>query len=710
MPDGFGGWDQFDDDAHERFAANARKVDRAFLSGLALPPPLDPAKWAEKIKFPEGSPVPGSFRHDTAPYLREILEVLSPEHPCQEIYIPKCAQSGGTVVADIWLGSILDTMNAPCMVVHPTVSQAKEWADSKFYPLAEATPALNPHPEEDEKPGAVIPRQNRTTGGSKADKIRALKGSTILLSGAESPKTLRSHTIRYMVQDDLDAWTDSAGKEGDPERLADKRLTTYKALGTSKKIAISTPLIARASRIMRGYDRSDRRRLYMGCLHCDDVTDFDWEDVQRNEQAPWDCHVICPSCGGIHTDADKREMLRRSIWVPTAPVDGEQPDKTLTREEAEAWRAKPRQQFRVGFWITGVISRFLRWGDMAQEEADAGDDDQAMMVFVNTVLGRVFEIKTKTPDWEALAARKTPDFMREQGAYGPLVFTLSVDVQRDGLYFLVKGYNANEEGWYLDWGFLAGDTEEDSDTAWKKLTEIVNRGAPLPGGESFPFDVIVVDGKYHTDAVKNWCKRRPTAIVINGAEGWTHPVIKGATETDIKKSGKKKKFGGQKIWHVGTWTVKTIVVGRYNKTLQEATELGPPRGHCWFPADAEDALFKQLTSEYLATKLNRKSQLPERFWKARGDNHWFDCDVYSFAGLHYLGARAGRRGSWSEEQWEEREDAIRQLVEAAGGQLDLFDMARRKTANDSAANDVPAGPAKSSDLPAALAAMARSNQ
>ena len=63
-----------------------------------------------------------------------------------------------------------------------------------------------------------------------------------------------------------------------------------------------------------------------------------------------------------------------------------------------------------------------------------------------------------------------------------------------------------------------------------------------------------------------------------------------------------------------------------------------------------------------------------QIWVARGDNHWFDTDVQSVCLLEYIGARRGRRGSWSDQQWEDRRADIEALIEAArGDQDDLFD-------------------------------------
>ncbi|WP_417491863.1 terminase gpA endonuclease subunit [Maricaulis sp.] len=655
-------------------ARNERDTAWLLFEGLRPPAPIDVAAWPElHVNFPEGAPVPGPYLHATAPYLREILEALSPDRPGDEIPVIKPAQSGGTVVADLWLSCCLEAINAPAMVIHPTVTQFKAWAERKYWPLIEATAPLDP-----ERGGAVLPRHSRTEGGSTSMEIKFANGSSILGAGSNSAATLRQHTIRFMVKDDLDGWADNAEGEGDPDALADARLKTYRKVGMAKALAISTPLIARASRIMLKYQRSMMSRYYMACSGCGAKVDWDFEDI-KDLETPAEAHLVCPACGAIHRNVDKVDMLAGGLWIATVKIDGVGPPKVLeTAEDVAFWRERDLGVFadRPGFWITGVMNAFESITNIAAGWRDAKGDPKAEQVFYNTVLGRVYEVQTETPDWEALAARKEAGFMRGLGAWGPLVFTLTIDVQRDGLYFWLKGWNANEESWILDYGFLAGETAEASGEVWRKLHTMVDRGAPLPGGAWFELDRVLIDAKYNTDAVKAFVKKRRDSRVmaINGEAGFGKPLIYRATESEIKKSGKRRLVGGLKVWHIGTYSAKRICVARMNKTLEKPGEAeGVARGVYHFPADAEDYVFQQLTAEYIREEENKATGLKRIFWAARGDNHLFDCDVYSVAALEHIGARADHRGRWSEAEWAEREAQVRLAIEMAGGQSDMFD-------------------------------------
>ncbi|WP_420433055.1 terminase gpA endonuclease subunit [Hyphobacterium sp.] len=717
---GYGSWPELD----QCLDAAVTDLRSAAVEAVTPDPPFDLLEWTKENRvFDDGSAYPGAYDPDTAPYLNEIFQLASPQSGKKEITVIKCAQSGGTVVLESFFAAVPALIPGPGMLVHPTVKAFKDWCEEKWWPMVHATACLDPF-----RGGEVLGRTDKASGGSTADRLKFRKGGWIAGAGANSAATLRQKSIRYMGLDDLDGFDDDADGEGDPENLAHQRTKTYRRRGLAITLRVSTPLLEGSSRIMKHYQRSDRRRFYHACLDpdCGALTDFDWEDIRREDTRPWRSYVVCPECGTPHSHADKREMQQRGVWIPTVaipdqvdpdgkkPVEGQglEPGKTVLPEHVEFWRSRPlgRYEDHAGVWITGVMNFAETWDSIADAEEQAGEDPDALKVFNNTTLGRTYKIDSKTPEWEALSAARCEDFHRGSGAHGPRVFTLSCDVQGFGIYWLIKGWNAREEAWYLDWGLAPGETDTAGEGAWKELTRIADRGAPLPGGARFPFDKILVDAKYNAEAVKDWVKRRPAALAINGAPGWNKPIIFRTHQEELTKSGKKKKFG-LRVWHIGTWPAKNIVVTRLARTVSRRalTEEGPPEGYCWFPIEADEAFFRQLTSEYLLEKPNKQTQRIERKWVVRTgqENHLFDCDVYSIAGLHFIGARAKGRGTWTAEMWADRDAAIFAEIKAAGGQADLFDAAFVRP--DAGA---PSGPVEKQtpELPPALAAMARKNK
>lgn len=668
-----------------RIRSNGRAVYRGAAAGLRPDPQERVSVWAERHRVvPEMGAIPGPWRNDVAPYLVEPMDVLSPDHPCEHAVLIKPAQSGGSAVAENWLGYIMHRAPGPAMYVGPTVKAAKDWYQEKLGPSIAATPALSPA-----KGGVVAPQKSRSGEGTTAERVR-FRGGFLNLAGANSAATLRQHSIRYMVRDDRSAWTDNADGEGDPRDLSDQRLKTYRAYNLSKKLDVSSPKYE-GEDIDAEYQRSDMRRYYLACLGCKSVTDFEFEDLAHEGAAPWRAHLICPSCGRQHHEHEKGAMLAPAAgacWIPTAPdPDGEVPPKTIPAAEIAAWRHRDTGRAVVGFGITGVMNIFERWDNLLTRQAEAGDDPVKLQPFQNADLGRAYKPKTDVPEWESLSARREGDWHRGTAPAGALYVTLTADVQGDGIYWSYLGWGPGKQCWHLDYGFLPGTTDAPLEGAWPKLDTTAERGV-LFGGVRIAPDLIAVDSGYNADAVYAWVKRRHNALAVKGQDGWSKLPIFRAQTPEVKKSGRnvgRFRKHGLRVWLVGTWGIKGALMVYLGRSPKEG-ETGLPTGYQHYPADAEQQYFEMLVSEYVATE--EKAGEKRRVWKVRGANHWLDCAVYGWALTHYAGL-----WNWDEARWQARAGELAELL--AQPAADLFDGAALATvAAPVAADDDPPPPAQ----------------
>jgi len=648
--------------SQERLKRNALGAFRAASSGIRPDPHELLSDWSARYRIvPDMGALPGPWRNEVAPYLCEPMDALSPDDPCEQVVIIKPAQSGGSAVAENWLGFVMHRTPGPAMYIGPTVKAAKDWYQEKLGPTIAATPVLSPA-----KGGVVAPSKSRSGEGSTSERIR-FKGGFLLLAGANSAATLRQHSIRFMVRDDRSAWTDNADGEGDPKALSDQRLKTYRVFGLAKVLDVSSPKLA-GSDIDGEYAKSDQRRYYVACKACRALSDLDWEDVEKNPEPPFRCRVKCPACGAEHTEGDKRDMLAAAngaTWIPTAPdANGEVPPKTITPEDAATWRARETGRFVKGYAITGFISAFERWEQIAAEEKAAGDDPELLQPFQNAVLGRAYEVKGDGPQWELLAARKEAEWQRGQAPAGVLYVTLTADVQSDGIYFAFLGWGPNKQCWHLDYGFLPGETDGPLEGAWPKLDVLAERGVAFAGTRVLP-DLIGVDSGYNVDAVYSWVKRRHNALALKGVEGWSKLPIFRAETPEVKKVGKsagRARRYSLRVWLVGTYGIKAALMV-YLARLPKEGGAALPTGYQHFPANAEEDYFRQLVSEYVHVETGRDG--PKRVWLKRGPNHWLDCTVYGWALSHYVGL-----WSWSEARWEARARDLAALTKI--DQADLF--------------------------------------
>ncbi|MEO6103696.1 MAG: phage terminase large subunit family protein, partial [Pseudoxanthomonas sp.] len=90
-------------------------------------------EWADAHRVLAGtaSAEPGRWRTARVPYMAEIMDCLSPEHPCTDVVLMKGTQVGGTEVGNNWIGYVIHVAPGPMMLVLPTVEAAKRSSKSK---------------------------------------------------------------------------------------------------------------------------------------------------------------------------------------------------------------------------------------------------------------------------------------------------------------------------------------------------------------------------------------------------------------------------------------------------------------------------------------------------------------------------------------------------------------------------------------------------
>lgn len=637
-------YDRFGETAGAALRSNAAGLNKAFASGLRPPPKMKPSEWAPRYRrFAPEDPIPGPWSNETAPELVEIMDALGPDDPCAEASIIKCAQSGGSASAENWIGFLSDLVPAPMLFVQATLTAALAWAAEKFWPMVENTPRLNP-----ERGGTIRAQGTPDGNGSTKGKIRFSRSNGfVLLAGANSAASLRQRTVRYAVEDDLDQFPDDLEGQGSPEVMVDQRLKVWKRQGLSKRLKISTPTIKGASKIGRAYATSDRRRYHLKCPQCGSRFVPEWGDVKWPDGKPDEAILVAPCCGLPIEHWQKAAMKLPDSWL-SDEIDGVPTPRVLKEEDYQAARGRMPASVKRGFHLTGIISSFQTWADMAIAFVDALGDLNKMKSWANLVHGVEFELKGGTPDYEKLKE------LREQGwglhqmvqvPFGAMVLTLGIDVQGDGVYVELVAWGPNAECWVLDARFIPGATDVKGEGAWVDLNAYARREVIFPGGKTFGIDQICCDAGYNTEAAEAFCKAHPNRLAVFGRAGWSLPILgRGENlryEQQGRKAGQAKKRAEDKAYIVGTYGVKLGWYGYLRNTLKAAAEevvgsIVSPRGRVHFNMDLPDTYFEQVTSETVVTET--VNGIPRRTWKpmAGRPNHWLDCHVYNTAAAEKL--------------------------------------------------------------------------
>jgi phage terminase large subunit GpA-like protein len=569
----------------------AALIDQAWRRGLAAPPMITVSAWADKHRvLPVVNAEPGPWRTARVPYLREIMDCLSAGSPVERVVVMKAAQVGATEAALNAVAYWIDAEPGTILAAWPSIDMLRRNSRTRIDPLFDGTPALR---------AKVARARSRTPGNTVA--LKEFPGGSLVLTGANSAVGLRSTPARYLVLDEIDAFPQDVGEEGDPVALAIARTVTYR--GRRKIMLISTPTVRGLSRIERAYEESDRRKYFVPCPHCGAYQVLRWAGVTWPGGRPQAAFYKCEHCGGSIGESDKPAMLARGEWRATAPGDGR----------------------TAGFHVSGLMSPFETWPEIAVDFAASHRDPVRLKTWTNLRLGETWEDRDAEPlEAEAFLARL--ESFGDQLPEGIAVITCGVDVQGDRLEWEIAGWGSGEESWSISYDRLWCDPARAE--SWAALDAELLRTFDHPKSGPMPVAAVCIDsGGHHTQQVYRFARerfnRRIWAVKGRGGPGvpvWPQrpPRIKVARQSYAP-------------FIVGVDAAKEAVMSRLR-----LAEPGP--GYCHFPAGRDLEYFRQLTAEKLIRSYRRGVLIRE--WKKDPGvhNEALDCRVYAFAALQGLTA------------------------------------------------------------------------
>jgi len=599
---------------------------QCWRDGLRPDPLLTVSQWADVHRYlsPRASAEPGRYRTDRTPYMRAIMDALSPSHPARRIVFMKAAQVGATEAGNNWIGYIIHHAPGPMLAVQPTVELAKRFSRQRIEPLIAESPALRER---------VKPSRARDAGNTVLSK--EFPAGLLIITGANSAVGLRSMPARYLFLDEVDAYPPSADEEGDPVALAEARTRTFS--WRSKAFLASTPTIQGISRIEREYEASDQRRYFVPCPHCEHMQWLLFERLRWDKGKPETTHYICEACDGRIEEHHKTAMLQAGEWRATA-------------EGADSGT--------IGFHLSALYSPvgWFSWADIARMWEAAQATDEAKRSFKNGVLGLTWVETGEAPDWQRLYERREP-WQIGTVPRGGLFLTAGADVQKDRIEVDVWAWGRGLESWLIDHIVVEGGPEHAE--TWNTLGQLLNQTWPHAHGAELGLAKLAIDTGYESPAVYAWARRSGHAQVapIKGVEGFNRSApVAGPTHVDVTEGGKKLRRGAR-LWTIAVATFKSETY-RYLRLLAPTDEeiaAGAkfPAGYVHLPRGSDAEWIKQLVAEQLVTIKTKRGFQRLEWQKLRERNEALDCRVYARAAAWIAGA-----DRWTEAMWRNLEQQV----------------------------------------------------
>ncbi|RPF48249.1 phage terminase large subunit GpA-like protein [Hydrogenoanaerobacterium saccharovorans] len=561
------------------------------FSVLAPPPNLTISEWADKYRYlsQESSAQPGKWNTAKTPYLREIMDAITDDETKKVVFM-SAAQLGKTD------GPILNSIGyymycdpCPIMVLQPTIQMAETFSKDRLAPMLRDTPILRDK----------INDKSRNSGNTILQKI--FPGGHVTMVGANSASSLASRPIRILLADEIDRYSETAGKEGDPLLLASKRITTF---WNKKEVYTSTPTIKGLSRIEVEYIHSTQEEWNVPCPECGEYQPMEWAQVIFDKENLEEICYACSKCGVVLSEPTWKEQYINGKFVAKFP------------------NRKVR-----GFHLNALSSLLTEWKDIVQKFLTANEEKKKgnihlLKVWTNTEMGQTWEEEGEQLEQDDLYKRR--EKYNCEVPEEVICLTAGIDTQDDRFEIEVVGWGVDKESWGIKYQVIYGDLKLPE--IWNELDTFLSQTFTRADGAKLKIICACMDsGGHFTNQVYKFCKARTARRVyaIKGKGGMEVPYVKKPTKSNRAKTP---------LFIIGVDTGKSLLY-----QCLAITEEGP--NYCHFPKEKDrgytQEYFKGLTAEKMV--LTYKQGRAQHIWMLKDSgykrNEPLDIRNYATAAL-----------------------------------------------------------------------------
>lgn len=565
----------------------------------------EPWRWCEDhIKSIPYSPLPGPFRSENSPWIREVMEAIV-DPKIRLVSIIAAVQSSKTTSPELTLCYIIANLPGPCLWLDQTDEDAKDESESRLQKLFESCePVKKLFPKNKNK------QRNCT--------IHFSNGMTLWLLGAYNKTNLQRRSIRWLFGDETWRWPVGHMAE------AEARTTAFGWLG---KCVFMSQGGEENDDTHRKFETTDMREWHYKCPKCGKYIPYKWENIEwdddcKDENGEYDFSKInhstalkCPECGEYFEDSDR---MRR-----------------ILNKDGKFIALNPNaSKENVGFHWNALAS--MSWGKLAElylraKIAARKGDSSLLQQFYQKRLALAWREFAEDYRLEiASGSYNSGDAWDEEAGFNKLgeiiappfaeneviapLRIMSVDVQMNCFYLIVRAWSINGSSRLL-W--------HEKVLTWEDIEEIQKRFKILD-------NLVFVDAGYNSFEVYKYCgERNWIALMGDNRANFFHRLPNGKTVLRFYSP------------------VKHIFISRYVKcrmhfwsnlnvkdTLARIRRnQNPADGATWeVPTDISEDYLKQMESEHRIKKGN------SWIWEQIGNrpNHYLDCEAMNCAGALML--------------------------------------------------------------------------
>lgn len=605
---------------------------------------ITPSEYNEKVRYlPESvTSMPGYIRYSVNPFMREIVDCFDVNSPVREVNLKKGVQiTYSTVLESGALYFMGHVKTLPMMYMTADKELAKARIENNFLPMLAHSNLSHIIRSSDEG--------NIRKTGKTANHLQWEGGGYMVPFGAKNADKMRAYSIAVMLKDEIDAWPEVVGKDGDPDKLSDGRLKGY--WERRKIFRGSTPTILGVSKIQKQYLRGDQREYNVLCRSCSFPQVLRWEKINKETGIiggfVWETEndvlqidsvrYCCQNCGHEHYEYDKDRLFSPEYgaeWVPTAnPVEPNIRSYHL-----------PAMYSPIGMapWYSLVSDYIEAWDVKERKVKDIGK----YQVFYNNVLAEPFEIVGSKIQFVAVSAHRRvvyklgeiPNKYAIKYSGSHILFLMcQIDVHKNNLAVSVLGFTRDMRCYVIDyWRFETekgyDDCSDINNPVWGRVRDLIEETEYIADdGKKYKIIMTVIDAGWSNETVTSFCADYGSGV---------YPILgrdRPSKNQTIKEFAQFKTQAGTIGYRIIVDHYKDRMAPILRREWHEDSGTQKPY-HFNAPVDITDKQLKELTRESKREKTDPTTGVKTYYWYRPGNvpNELWDLINYGYASVEIL--------------------------------------------------------------------------
>lgn len=584
--------------------------------------------------------IPGFIRYNVNPFMREIIDCADVNSPVREVSVKKGVQiTYTTLLESVMLYVMAHVKTLPMMYVTADKGLASARIENNIIPMLNQSNFSHIIRSSDEG--------NTRKTGKTANHLQWEGGGYMVPNGAKTADKMRAYSICFMLKDEIDAWLDVVGKDGDPDALTDARCSGY--WERRKIFRGSTPLILGSSKIQQAYLRGDQRKYMVLCISCGFPQHLRWETINKENgiiggfQWEYDdgdtlnlesVNYACSNCGHSHYEQHKEILFSPDYgahWMPTA-----KPAEPNIRSYH-----LPALYSPIGMqpWYKCVSEYLQGFNHKERKVSNIGK----YKVFYNNILAEPFEVMGSKVRFTSVSAHRrscyrlgqVPNKYAIKFSDSPILMLLcQVDVHKYNLAVSVFGIAKGSHTYLIDyWRFEQGENEPTCDEitspVWGRLRELIEeKEYTADDGKKYKIVITLIDAGYANDTVTTFTADYSSNV---------YPTLgrdRAAKNAVIKEFSEFTTQAGEKGYKIFVDHYKERLAPVLRREWVEGSGI-QNKYHFNAPMDTTDKQLKELTVESKREKRDELTGIFTHYWhRPKGvKNELWDLLILAHAGV-----------------------------------------------------------------------------